>query len=93
MLLIAEHGARTALCHHWKDTASGIALSGDLILGAQFIFIIYIVNVPRGQGTIILHTVEMQKQRLLLHKQFLNLNVKVRQRVSVRNVLGKHREL
>lgn len=68
-----------------------MALSGELILGEQFIFIIYIVIVPRGQGTITLHTVQMHKQRLFLHKQFLNLNVKIRQHVNVRNVLGKHK--
>lgn len=59
-------------------------------MGEQFIFIIYIVIVPRGQGTIILHTLQMHKQSLLLRKQFLNLNVKIRQRINVRNVLGKH---
>lgn len=46
---------------------------------------------PRGQGTIALHAVQMHKQRLFLHKQFLNLNVKIRQHVNVRNVLGKHK--
>lgn len=66
-----------------------MALSGDLILGEQFIFIIVIV--PRGQGTIILHRTQMHKQKLLLRKQFLNLNVKIRQHVNVRNVLGKHK--
>lgn len=45
---------------------------------------------PRGQGTITLHAVQMHKQRLFLHKQFLNLNVKIRQHVNVRHVLGKH---
>lgn len=45
---------------------------------------------PKGQGTIILHKVQMQKQKLLLHIQFLHLNVEIRQRVSIRNVLGKH---
>lgn len=68
-----------------------VALSGELILGEQFVFIIYIVIVPRGQGTIVLHAVQMHKQRLLLHKQFLNLNVEIRQHVNVRNVLGKHK--
>lgn len=46
---------------------------------------------PRGQGTIMLRAVQKHKQRLLLHKQFLNLNVKIRQHVNVRNVLGKHK--
>lgn len=90
-LRIVEHDTRIAFYHCLKDIASWIALSGDLILGEQFIFIIYIVVVPRGQGTIILHIVQMHKQRLLLHKRFLNLNVKIRQRVNVRNVLGKHK--
>lgn len=34
-----------------------VALSGELILGEQFIFIIYIVIVLRGQATITLHAV------------------------------------
>lgn len=46
---------------------------------------------PRGQGTITLHAVQIHKQRLFLHKQFLNLNVKIRQHVNVRHVLGKHK--
>lgn len=91
-LLVVEHHARTAFYHWLKDVASWIASSGDLILGEQFISIIYIVIVPGGQGTIILHTVQVHKPRLLLHKQFLNLNVKIRQHVNIRNVLGKHKE-
>lgn len=89
-LLVAEHGVRRAVHHHVKDTALWTALSGGLISGEQFIFVIYIVIVPRGQGTIILHTVQMHKQILLLHKQFINLNGKIRQHVNVKKVLGKH---
>lgn len=88
--LVVEHGIRMAFSQHLKGTALWITSSGELILGEQFIFIIYIVIVPRGQGTIILHTLQMHKQSLLLCKQFLNWNVKIRQRINVRNVLGKH---
>lgn len=88
-LLVAEHGVRGAVHHHLKDPALWIALSGDLISDEQFIFVIYIVIVPRGQGTVKLHTVWMHKQILLLHKQFINLNGKIRRHVNVRKVLGK----
>lgn len=90
-LPIGERGTGTAFCHCLNDTASWRALSGDSILGERLIFIIDVVIVPRGRGTTTLHTVRMHKQRLLLHKQFLNLNVKIRQHLHGRNVLGKHR--
>lgn len=89
-LMVTEHRVKGADHHHLKDTALWIALSGDLISGEQFIFVIYIVIVPRGQGTIMLHTVQMHKQILLLHKQFINLNGKIRWHINVRRVLGKH---
>lgn len=49
----------------------------------------YLYCNPRGQGTVKLHTVWMHKQILLLHKQFIHLNGKIRWHVNVRKVLGK----